>query len=69
MAVLSQINLKEAELSTNVDFIKSLIAREFWIWYEQHKEDKIVSVGFLFLRKTVRVRNIKFVFELLFGAQ
>lgn len=69
MAVLNQLNLKEAGISSDVAFIKSLIAREFWAWFELHKEDKIISIGIWFLRKTVRVRDIRSVFELLFGAQ
>lgn len=67
MSVLAKINLKEAETSQNVAFIKLLIAREFWKWYEEHQNDKIVKLKILFISKTVRVKDIKFVFELLFG--
>lgn len=66
MSVLNEIDLGKAEYG-NAEIIRGNIAREFWNWYEEHREDKIISIGFLFIRKTLRVKDIRFVFVMLFG--
>lgn len=49
--------------------IRSLIAREFWAWYTEHKEDTLAKVGFLFVSFTVKIKSAKFIFEALLGPQ
>jgi hypothetical protein len=49
--------------------IKATVAKFFWTWYHQHENDKIVSIGWWIIKKTVRVRDIHGVFVLLFGEE
>lgn len=68
MAVLDQakfsmLNEMQAEQS------KIDLAIFFWAWFHEHMEDKIVSINLLFIHKTVRVKNIKGIFEMLFGPE
>lgn len=70
MSVLSEMNVKALSNleESKINIIKLGLAREFWKWYMNHKEDEILSISVLFISvKKVRVKNIKFVFELLFG--
>ena len=39
----------------------------FWLWFEDHRDDKVVSIGILFIRTTVRVHHLRPLFSLLFG--
>lgn len=43
------------------------IKKDMWKWWEDHREDEVVTFGFLFIRKTFRVKDLKFLFVLLFG--
>lgn len=49
--------------------IEAVVAKLFWGWYEKHKDLKLVSVGWWFIRKTVRVSDLRSVFEMLFGPE
>lgn len=40
----------------------------FWKWYDAHQHDIILKKGFLFFKVTVEVKDIEFIFRLLFGA-
>lgn len=49
--------------------IQSAVAKFFWAWYHLHENDKIVSIGWWFIKKTVRVKDIHGIFVLLFGPE
>ena len=38
----------------------------FWIWYYEHQDDVILRI---FIFKTIKVKHLKFLFELLFGKE
>ena len=40
----------------------------FWKWYDAHAHDVILKKGFLVFKITVEVKDIEFIFILLFGA-
>lgn len=65
MAVLHQMR------SLGATSMQAQVAAElspfFWGWYDAHSNDKILTVGLWFLRKTIRVRDVRMVFVLLFG--
>lgn len=44
-----------------------VLAPLFWAWFRAHRDDKLVTVHFLFIRKTITVSNVEGVFVLLFG--
>lgn len=65
MSVLNDLNVAGDVARTNV--VKRALAYAFWTqWYPAHKDDVIARVLFL---KTVRVRDVKFVFVLIFGQE
>lgn len=39
----------------------------FWTWYEQHQNDRIADVKFLFINVGVKVYHLRTLFLLLFG--
>lgn len=38
----------------------------FWTWYYEHQDDVILRI---FIFKTIKVKHLKFLFELLFGKE
>ncbi len=42
--------------------------RRFWAWYDAHADDVILRKGFWVFSITVRVRNLHFLFERIFGS-
>lgn len=41
----------------------------FWKWFDLHAEDKVVSLGVLILRVTVRVKHLHPLWVILFGVR
>jgi hypothetical protein len=41
----------------------------FWPWYERHKKDKLISVGWAFIKFSVTIEMLKPFFEMLFGPE
>lgn len=74
MAVLNQFNVNDVSNATGqqvsplvVEQVKESLGVFFWNWYKFHQEDKIITINFFIFSKTVRVKNIKEIFKLLFG--
>jgi hypothetical protein len=65
--ILSQVDLTEASQETDLDRIRHIIAAAFWLWYASHKDTKLTTIKVWFISKTVKVRDIESVFEMLFG--
>lgn len=51
------------------DFVRETISRLFWEWYQKNKEDKLVTVGWWIFHKTIKLKDLHGVFELLFGPE
>ena len=49
------------------DMAKELIAKEFWAWYANHYNDTVKIFRVWFIRKTVRISDLRPVFVLLLG--
>lgn len=63
MSVLK--DLKVVGNTAQVGVVKRALAWAFWNqWYPEHENDVIAKV---WIFKTVRVRDVKFVFVLIFG--
>lgn len=48
------------------DFIKATLAREAWRWYRDN-EGRKYRVRVLFFRWSVKVKNVRWIFVILFG--
>ena len=56
----------DVKAAIQIKVIKQSLSWAFWTqWYPDHKDDKIARILFL---KTVRVRDVKFVFVIIFGS-
>jgi hypothetical protein len=69
MAVIDELDLNTAVLASakQREVIQNEFVKGFWIWYHLHENDRVLKVGFLFIQKTVRVRDLRQVFVLFFG--
>lgn len=45
------------------------IAAHFWKWFRAHEGDSVVHRRILFFTLTIRVRDLRFLFEQLFGPE
>lgn len=66
--------IEEAEFPFGVDegvveLIKGALHDQFWQWFKQHQDDVVLKKNLLFFSLTVRVRDLRFVFNLVFGAE
>lgn len=67
MAALDEINTQELEPETTSDIVKDAISKLFWSWYHANLDRPVTTVKVWFIRKQVRVKDLKAIFELLFG--
>lgn len=67
--VLDELPLEEIAPETTTDNIKRFLALMFWNWYQVNQDDKLVRIDYWIFHKTMKVRDLKPVFELLFGPQ
>jgi len=49
------------------DWFRDLTAIRAWLWYDEHRDDSLVTVGVWILRYHVKVRHVKSLFVKLFG--
>lgn len=66
MAVIHDITIQPTALATD-SAIRAAIAAEFWRWYAAHEETEITRINWWVIHKTVRVKDVRPVFVLLFG--
>ncbi len=50
-------------------FVMETVGGLFWNWYHVHANDRILSVGWWIIKKTVRVKDLYSVFVMLFGSE
>lgn len=67
MAIIQELDLTGIQNPQLRDGIRSIMAREFWNWFHQHQDDKVTTIKVWFLSKTVRVRDLRQIFVMLFG--
>lgn len=65
MAALNDLKFYGASVS-QADAAKFL-GPFFWLWFDGHLDDVVVTINVWFIRKTVRVRDVRPLFVLLFG--
>ncbi len=51
------------------EVIRGELARHFWRWYEQHREDVLLRRTVVIFKVTIRVRDLRDLFVMLFGAE
>jgi len=54
------------DLEANLDLPESS-KRLFWLWFNTHKKTEIVSVKLWFLKFKIKVKDLRPIFNLLFG--
>jgi len=67
MAALDEINVDALEPETTSDIVKDSIAKLFWHWYHMNLDHPVTTIRVWFIRRTVQVKDLKAIFELLFG--
>lgn len=45
------------------------INKYMWAWYYQHQNDELITVKVIIFSKTIRIKDCKGIFVLLFGAE
>lgn len=66
--VLDEIDVSALEPEqTSHALIKQTISTLFWMWYLNNSEDRILTIKKWFISKTIRVKDLRPAFELLFG--
>lgn len=67
MAALDEINVDTLEPETTSDIVKDSIAKLFWHWYHMNLDRPVTTIRVWFIRRTIQVKDLKAIFELLFG--
>ena len=69
MAALDELDLEQLVPETPKDVIKDTIGKLFWLWFTQNEYRELTTVKLWIFRKRIIVRDLKQIFELLFGAR
>jgi hypothetical protein len=67
MAAVDQVNVSALAVAGDEDVIRGLISSMFWSWYRKNINVQITIVKFWFISRAVYVRDLRPLFELLFG--
>ncbi len=69
MSALQEVSQSQEIPDELKAFVLTVVGKLFWKWYRDHEQDKLLSVGWWFIKKTVRVHDLHGLFELLFGKE
>lgn len=69
MAALDDIQVKYLDVDTDEEVVRARISALFWGWYEENMDQVVTKVDLFIFKKTVKVRDIRPIFEMLFGPQ
>lgn len=64
---ISEINFSALSQETKENIIRQLVGKLFWEWYYGNLDRKLTTIRWWFIRKTIYVRDLYGVFEILFG--
>ena len=67
MSALKEIDFSSVSSETNENVIRELVSGLFWTWYSHNTDRKLTTLRVWFIRKTIFVRDLSNIFELLFG--
>ena len=67
--VLDELELDALQPESTQDHIKKTIALLFWSWYALNQERRVTTIRVWFIKRTIYVRDLEGVFELLFGSR
>lgn len=67
--VLDELEFESIAPETTTDHIKKTISLLFWAWFEMNQDRRLTTLHFWFIRRTVKVRDLEGVFEILFGSR
>ncbi len=68
MAIIDEIGLiGDSDPLLPGTSLQDFYRKEFWKKYDEYKDDVVLSVGFMFFKRNVRLRQLHAVFVWLFG--
>ena len=67
MAAIDEMPLAKVGASTDVNAIRAIINGIFWDWFVLHQNNKVKTVNFWIIHRTMYVRDFKDLFVLLVG--
>jgi hypothetical protein len=67
MSALRELDLSSLEKEAEQAFLRQAISTLFWGWFESNRDRKVTTINWWFIRKTLYVRDLFGVFEILFG--
>jgi hypothetical protein len=70
MSALQEVNLLDFTIKQREqDKFRKVVADVFWSWFESNHDTKVTTVQFWIVKKSIFVRDLRSIFELLFGPQ
>lgn len=69
MSALSSAKVMGSGAAELTPVQKAALSAVFWEWYRTHSEDIIVKRKVLFFSVTIRVKDLRALFEALFGSE
>lgn len=70
MSALEEVNLLDFTIKQrDQDRFKKIVSDVFWSWFESNLDTKVTTVQFWIIKKSIFVRDLRSIFELLFGPQ
>jgi hypothetical protein len=67
MSAIFEIRVPAAQNNDNLDEIRKIFAKAFWSWLLARWEHRLVTVRILIFKKTVKVKDLASLYEMLFG--
>lgn len=68
MAALQDVDLSSYAIQ-NQQWFRDIVAQMFWRWYEANLDTKVTTIKIWIIKKDIFVRDLRSIFELLFGPQ
>jgi hypothetical protein len=69
MAAVDQVDVTALQIAGDESAIRALIGGIFWAWFRDHQDQKVTTIKVWFISRTVYVRDLRAIFELLFGKE
>ena len=67
MAALDQVDFSKASILSDQSFLRELIGEAFWKWFVANSYVRVTTIRVWIIRRDVYVKDLEFLFELLFG--
>jgi hypothetical protein len=68
MAALQDVDLSYYAIQDQ-QWFRDVVSQMFWRWYEANLDTKVTTIKIWIIKKDIFVRDLRSIFELLFGPQ